>query len=274
MTIQQIIDRIIEKTKAGPFPPGKTCDRIASGDPNREVTKIVTTFMATVDVIEEAARIGANFIITHEPTWFSGKDDTVWCEDDPVYQAKKKLLEEYQITVWRFHDYMHQGEKDEIYEGYDKETGWGQYRMAPDPGEEPFGAYYVIPKTTLRELADFYKKTLQMDVVQIVGDPDMAVERVGVLVGGGSLGLKSETQPMEYMQRHKLDVAVCGDIKEWTLTPYVRDSNALGMPMGMLMLGHERSEEWGMKHLVSWLSDITNETEVVFVDAKEPFSYL
>lgn len=274
MTIQQVIDNMILKTKAGPFPEGKTCDRIAIGNPDTEVTKIVTTFMATVSVIEEAIRIGANFIITHEPTWYSGKDDEVWCANDPVYQEKKRLLKEHDITIWRFHDYMHQAEKDGIYEGFDKETGWGQYRMEPEPGEQIFGAGYVIPKTTLRELADFLKKKLQMEVIQIVGDPDMAVERVGVLVGGGSLGLTSETQPMEFMRRHRLDVAVCGDIKEWTLTPYVRDSNALGMPMGMLMLGHERSEEWGMKHLVSWLSDITDGVEVVFVDTKEPFSYL
>lgn len=274
MTVQQIIDRIIRKTKVGPLAYEKTCDRIAAGDSNAEVKKIVTTFMATVEVIKEAVRIGANFIITHEPTWYTGKDDEEWCRNDPVYQAKKKLIEENGITIWRFHDHMHQAEKDGIYEGYEKETNWGKYRMEPAPGEEVFGASYIIPKTTLRELADFYKETLHMNVIQIVGDADMPVERVGVLVGGGSLGLRCEAQTMEFMRRRKLDVAVCGDITEWTLTPYVRDSNALGMPMGMLMLGHERSEEWGMKHLVSWLHDIVDGIEVVFVDTKEPFSYL
>lgn len=274
MTVQQIIDRIVSKTKAGPLAYEKTCDRIAAGDPNAEVKKIVTTFMATVEVIKEAVRIGADFIITHEPTWYTGKDDEEWCRNDPVYQAKKRLIEENGITIWRFHDHMHQAEKDGIYEGYEKETGWGKYRMEPAPGEEVFGESYIIPKTTLRELADFYKETLHMNVIQIVGDADMPVERVGVLVGGGSMGLRCEAQTMEFMRRRKLDVAVCGDITEWTLTPYVRDSNALGMPMGMLMLGHERSEEWGMKHLVSWLHDIVDGTEVVFVDTKEPFSYL
>ena len=55
-----------------------------------EVKGVVSTFMATVDVIRHAIDLGANFIITHEPTWFSGADDTEWLSDDPVYLEKKK----------------------------------------------------------------------------------------------------------------------------------------------------------------------------------------
>lgn len=54
-----------------------------------EVKGVVTTFMATVDVIKEASALGANFIITHEPTWFSGADDTEWLLEDPVYLEKR-----------------------------------------------------------------------------------------------------------------------------------------------------------------------------------------
>jgi hypothetical protein len=38
-------------------------------------------------------------------------------------------------------------------------------------------------------LAGFLKKALGMKVIQVVGDPDMKCSRVGILVGGGSLGL-------------------------------------------------------------------------------------
>ena len=72
-----------------------------------EVKGVVSTFMATVDVIRQAIDLGANFIITHEPTWFSGADDTEWLSDDPVYLEKKKLIKEHQIAIWRFHDHMH-----------------------------------------------------------------------------------------------------------------------------------------------------------------------
>lgn len=52
--------------------------------------------------------------------------------------------------------------------------------------------------------------------------------------------------PMKLMKDNQLDLAICGDITEWTLSAYVRDAAALGMNKAMLVLGHERSEEAGM----------------------------
>lgn len=274
MTVQQIIDGIIEKTGAQPLPYDKTCDHLMTGSPDMEVTKVATTFMATVEVIEKAIEDGVNFIITHEPTWFTGKDDTEWVEEDPIYLAKKKLIEDHGIAIWRFHDHMHMATEDGIYRGFDIETGWKEYLMEVTPEMERFGACYQIPKTTLGELCEFFKEKLQMDVIQIVGTPDMPVERVGVLVGGGSLGLGIEELPMKLMHKNNLDVVVCGDIIEWTISAYVRDAAALGFNKSMLVLGHERSEEMGMKHLPEWLKSVVGDIEVEFIDAGEPFTYL
>ena len=79
---------------------------------------------------------------------------------------------------------------------------------------------------------------------------------------------------MRHMRQENIDVAICGDITEWTLSAYVRDAAQLGMNKGMLVLGHERSEEWGMKYLPEWLKSITGEIPVTFVNAKEPFTYI
>lgn len=276
MTVREIIDGIINKCGIPPLPTDQTCDQLMIGSFDTEVTKVVSTFMATVDVIRQAIDLGANFIITHEPTWFTGRDGTEWVQDDPVYIEKRRLLEENNISVWRFHDHMHMATEDGIYRGWDQEFSWGQYKMPDVPGSKVnhFGACYEIPATTLRDLCGYFKKTINMDVVQIVGNPDMPVRRVSVLVGGGSLGLGIEEMPMMQMLERDIDVVICGDITEWTLSAYVRDAAALGFNKGMLVLGHERSEEWGMKHLCQWLKSITGDTEVVFIDAGEPFSYL
>lgn len=274
MTVLEVVQAMIKKNGLEPLPHEETCDHLMAGSYDLEVTKIVTTFMATVEVIEEAARIGANLIITHEPTWFTGMDGTEWLEEDPVYRDKKKLIEKYNIAIWRFHDHMHMGLEDGIYRGFNLETGWGQYVIPGPSGMEHFGVCYQIPRTTLGELCNFFKMKLDMKVIQIVGSADMPVERVGVLVGGGSLGLGIEEMPMKIMHQNSLDVLVCGDITEWTISAYVRDAAALGYNKSMLVLGHERSEEMGMKYLGDWMSDIVGETEVVFVDAKEPFTYL
>jgi putative NIF3 family GTP cyclohydrolase 1 type 2 len=166
------------------------------------------------------------------------------------------------------------GKEDIIYRGFDLEFGWGEYKMENPEEHKHFGTCYQLPVTTLEELCRFFKEKLGMQVIQIVGNPKMKVERVSVLVGGGSLGLGIEELPMKLMHENQLDLLICGDITEWTISAYVRDAAAMGMNKGMLVLGHERSEEWGMKHLVSWMKDITGAIEVCFLDAGEPFFYL
>lgn len=274
MTVKEIIDGIIKKTGMEPLPQDKTCDRLMTGSYDMEVTKIVTTFMATVEVIQKAIDIGANFIITHEPTWFTGMDGIDWLENDPVYHQKRKLIEDHNIAIWRFHDHMHMGNEDGIYRGYDLEFDWGKYKIQSPKEMQYFGACYQLPSITLEELCKYFKEKLDMSVIQIVGNPKMIVERVGVLVGGGSLGLGIEELPMKLMHENKLDLLICGDITEWTISAYVRDAAAMGMNKGMLVLGHERSEEMGMKHLGAWMQNITGNLEIQFVDAKEPFLYL
>lgn len=271
MTVKEIIEGVIEKSGSRRFPYNETCDHLMIGDENMEVTGVVTTFMATVDVIKEAIKLGANFIITHEPTWFTGKDDEDWLSDDPVYHAKKKILEDNRIAIWRFHDHMHAGTEDWIYHGFDEEFGWRYYRERDKRG---FGGTYVLPETSLGELVDFFKDKLNLRALRVIGNPKMPVRRVGVLVGGGSLGLGVENMPMIYMKERDIDVVVCGDITEWTLSAYVRDASQMGMNKAMIVLGHERSEECGMKHLPGWLKSITGDIPVTFVDAGDPFTYM
>lgn len=267
--VKQIIDEILNKFGGVKFE--KTCDQLVSGSYDTEVTGIVTTFMATVDVIKQAIDYGANFIITHEPTYYTGHDKLEWLKDDPVYLEKKKLLDEHNIAIWRFHDHMHEAPTDLIYDGFLKEIGWENYLIK---GQE-FPHCYEIPEMSLKELSYFFKEKLEMDVIQIVGSPNTKCKRVGILVGGYSLGVKKvEEMPMNLMREQNLDVMVCGEIIEWTLCPYIRDAAELGMNKAMLVLGHERSEEAGMKYMAQWLAPMIKGIPVYFIDAKEPFNYL
>ncbi len=268
MKVNEIINAI--NIKSGNVPLEITCDILVIGDGEMEVTGVGTTFMATVDVIKEAIDKGINFIITHEPTYFTGMDSEDWLQNDPVYLEKKKLIEENNIAIWRFHDRMHIGITDLIYVGVIKELGWENYLVK----DYDFPHLYKIPKTTLKDLAMFFKEKLEMDTIQLVGDHNATCENVGILVGGGSLGLGVEEMPMKLMNEQNLDVIVCGDITEWTLVPYARDASQLGMNKSLIIVGHERTEEAGMKHLPIWLEDIIPNTKCMFIDAKEPFTYL
>lgn len=268
MKVQQVIDEILNKFGGVKFE--QTCDQLISGSPDMEVTGIATTFMATVDVINQAIEQGANMIITHEPTYYTGGDKLDWLTNDPVYTQKKKLLDDHNIAIWRFHDHMHAAPTDLIYDGLIKEFGWGDYLIE---GQQ-YPLCYEIPEMSLVELSNFFKEKLDMQVIQIVGSPETKCRRVGILVGGSSLSIEKEELPMILMRETNLDVVVCGDIIEWTLTPYVRDATALGMNKALLVLGHERSEEAGMKHMAEWLAPMLNDVPVHFIDCKEPFTYL
>ena len=268
MNVREVVEIILALNGGRKFE--KTCDQLIEGDWNSQVTGIVTTFMATVDVIRRTIAMGHNLIITHEPTYFTGSDRRDWVKADPVYQQKKALIEGNRISIWRYHDHMHSGNEDLIYAGLLKELGWIDYldRSFPVPH------CYTIPPTNVPALAEFLKKTLGMEVVQIVGDPETECSRVGILVGGGSLGLGHEEMPAALMNDQQLDVMICGEITEWTLSAYVRDAAAMGFNKAMIVIGHERSEEPGMKELAGRLQPLLEGIPVRFSDSGEPFVYM
>jgi len=268
MNVREVVEVILELN--GGRKIENTCDQLIEGDWDRQVTGVVTTFMATVDVIRQSIEMGCNLIITHEPTYFTGSDHLDWVKDDPVYQRKKTLINDKRISIWRYHDHMHLGNADLIYTGLLKDLGWTDYRNT----EFPLPHCYSIPTTTVTSLADFLKKTLGMKVVRVVGKVDMECRRVGILVGGGSLGLGQEEMPAALMNEQQLDVMICGEITEWTLSAYVRDAAALGLNKAMIIVGHERSEGPGMKELANSLQPLLKGIQVHFSDAGEPFIYL
>ena len=67
---------------------------------------------------------------------------------------------------------------------------------------------------------------------------------------------------------------ICGEITEWTLSAYIRDAAALGFNKAMIVVGHERSEEPGMKELANLLQPLLKGIPVSFSDSGEPFVYL
>lgn len=258
ITIQQVIDRIISKI------PGhleaQTVDTVKSGNPDELLTGIVTTFLATYEVIESTAGIGANLIITHEPTFYNHDDDIQWLDKDPVYKAKRRLLEENRIVVWRFHDHMHKLHPGGILTGMLKELGWQEYSQSAMP--------YIcnIPPLRLRDLGSYLKNKLNIRSVKLVGNLDMKCRKIGLAMGasGGKIQINR-------LVSSDLDVLICGEINEWETSEYVRDAISLGQKKALIILGHAPSEEAGMKHLVDWLKVKFPGVMIKFIATDDPF---
>jgi hypothetical protein len=56
--------------------------------------------------------LGANLVITHEPTFYNHLDETDWLTNDPVFQQKRTYIEQHNLVIWRFHDNLHQHQPD------------------------------------------------------------------------------------------------------------------------------------------------------------------
>ena len=260
-TIQDVIDAIVEAIPGAP--QEGTVDTVKSGDPSQAVTGIVTTFIATCRVIERAIELGANLIITHEPTYYNHLDEVAWLEGDPVYAFKRDMLEGNGIVVWRFHDYWHMHRPDGITTGVLKQLGWEPYI---DPDRRWL---CTVPATSLSELVALIKEKLGIEAVRVAGDPSMTCRRVALLVGA----VPGEMQ-VEMLSQDEVEVLVCGESPEWVACEYVRDAACNGVHKALIVLGHANSEEPGMKWLVEWLRPRFPGLAITHVPAGDPFRHV
>jgi putative NIF3 family GTP cyclohydrolase 1 type 2 len=72
VTAQEIVDRI--KKNVGVDWSSDDVDTFTIGDSSTVVTGVVTTSMATLDVLQKAVQAGANFVITAAPTFYTKAD--------------------------------------------------------------------------------------------------------------------------------------------------------------------------------------------------------
>jgi putative NIF3 family GTP cyclohydrolase 1 type 2 len=261
-TIQEVIDRIIKDTTGTPVK--HTIDTFKAGDPSRKVTGIVTTFMATIPVIKKTSEIGANLLITHEPTFYEHSDNVKTLVGDPVYEAKSKLIKETGITIWRFHDYWHLHKPDGIIHGLARRLDLKQ--IYPDNKR-----LYDIAEITFEALCAKCKERLGIERLMAVGDPRMPCRRVGLFAGwGGAMG----PEQIELLSRKGADVVICGETAEWTSCEYARDATDLRLDKGLIVLGHAHSEEPGMEDAVDWLRARFPGVRISHVRASTPFRFV
>jgi putative NIF3 family GTP cyclohydrolase 1 type 2 len=231
-------------------------DAFKAGKPDTEVRGIATSGMSTFDVLRRAAAAGKNLVITHEPTFYNDRDVTTALESDPVYLAKQRFIAEHSLVVWRFHDHAHAMRPDPLVAGSARALGWTRYASPDDP------RIYVLPATTLGELATAVARTLNDRGIRIVGDPAMKVSRIVLGPGYGIPALTST-----------VDVSIGGEISEsGGNTEYALDAAAAGHPKGMIMLGHMMSEDHGMQEVADWLRTFLSDVPIAFIPAGEPFS--
>lgn len=238
--------QVIGHLTAGIRKPDGTVDRLEPGAPESEVQGIVTAFSASQYVIEQAALLGANLIITHEGVYYSHQDNREGLENDPVYRQKSELVASTGVGIYRFHDYVHRYTPDGIIEGLLRELEWEPYVER----HLPHVSILSLPAASVSEIAGYLKQQLHIPYVRAAGNLSAVCSRVGVLVGyrgGGAAAI-----PL--FEQESLDLIIAGEGPEWETPEYIRDAVRQGRSRALIMLGHAESEAPGMKLLAQRLA--------------------
>jgi putative NIF3 family GTP cyclohydrolase 1 type 2 len=239
----------------------ETVDTFKAGNPDTVVTGIAVTMMATMDVLERASAKGLNFVITHEPTFYAHLDTPEGMDaSDPVWTEKREFIEKHGMVVWRFHDHWHMRKPDGIEAGMVHALGWEKFQT-------PDNQYlFVMPETTVKQLAEEVANKLGSPVVRVVGAPEMKVTKVAL--SPGAAGFVHESHALE---RDDVQVLLVGETREWETVEYAADAVTEGRKKALIVIGHVPSEQAGMEECTKWLQGFVKGVPVEFVAAKEPF---
>jgi putative NIF3 family GTP cyclohydrolase 1 type 2 len=262
VTAQEIVDRV--KKNVGVDWSGDDVDTFKAGDPSTIVTGVVTTSMATVDVLQKAVQAGANLVITAAPTFYSKADLGTPAgrgqpQPDPVYAGKNAFIEKHQLVVFRLTQHWNQRKPDPRAQGLASAMGWTKYKTGDD------ALRYEVPATTLDALASQLKKTLgTRGGIRAIGDRTITVRKIGLLPGYTMIQAAIAMMP-------GVDVIVTGEVQEWESATYAQDVAFAGLRKGFISIGRVVNEAAGMQVCADWLATIVPEVPVRFISAGDPY---
>lgn len=241
----------------------ETVDVYKAGDPQTPINGIAVCMFADMPTLKKAVELGCNFIITHEPVFYSHLDQTESLQNDPVFREKMDYIQKNKLVVFRFHDHIHMTNPDGIYVGMIDKLGIKNYSVNGSLTN------YELPKQSVKEYAETLKKQLGLGTVRVVGDPEMQFTQMGLAVGapGGQRHIQMLNQP-------DVEVMVAGEATEWETYSYVNDASYQGKKKAVIFVGHIKSEEAGMEYCAKWLKTFITGVPIHFIEDDANFTTL
>lgn len=255
LTAGEVVDRI-KKNIGIPWKDTTFRDKFHIGGPDMEVHGIATSFGGNFRVLDLADKAGLNFVIVHEPTFYSDADVINWVKDDPMYLWKLDWATKHNIVVWRIHDHAHAHHPDFIQTGWDTHSNWNQYLV------EGSLTHWKLPQTTLGELAKYVAKTYSTQSVRVIGDPNLPVTN---LMRGGHL-LAQNTTTLQ-----QADAIIVSECREYDSFEYVRDAVLSGQKKGGIFVSHQTGEDEGMRAFADWLKPLVPELQIQFIPTTDEY---
>jgi putative NIF3 family GTP cyclohydrolase 1 type 2 len=274
ITAQQIIERI--QKNLGVAWKNPSTDMLYAGTPDAKITGVATTWTPSLEVLRRAVDAKINMIITREsPYWlhetataeFSGAGAPFRREqmvNDPTFRFKQEFIARNDLVIYRFYDNWNARKSDGQLQALTAALAWDKYRKE-DAGSSSH-AYFDVPRTSLQELATTIQRQLTLRAMRVLGDPQSSVRTIA-LTHGFLLVPALE----EVLGEKGVDVVVTGEPVEWEALPYFEDWITAGKGKGMIVLGHQASEEPGSGEVAAWMKSFLPEIPVEWLPAGEPF---
>jgi putative NIF3 family GTP cyclohydrolase 1 type 2 len=229
-----------------------TVDRIILGDPDKEIKRILVSWMSSIKAIEKSIAEGFDMLITHEPTfWVHAEElETIgkWDEGSLKRETafnKKALIERSGLVVLRNHDVWDLMPKVGIPWAWAAFLGFG---CEPAAMNKPTDHHrYDIAPVTVDELAvQIAEKTSSIGepAIEVFGNGKAIVSKVGIGTGCGC--------DVEVFRALGCDISiVCDDGSiYWRDIQWAEEINH-----PVIRVNHSTSEEPGMITLTKYIND-------------------
>jgi len=225
--------------------PEKTVDRVIIGDPDKEVRRVLVTWIASFQAVRAAVERGCDLLMTHEPTFWVHANEMANLEDSDIAAAKRGFIERAGLVVLRNHDVWDRFPQIGI------PWAWAQFLgVGAEPAATGAGGYqhrYDIAPVALDAFAARVAErtaALGEPFVQVVGDGRQAVSRIGVGTGCAC--------NIRIFQEMGCDASIVCDDGSGYWSPIQRAADE-GHPV--IRVNHGTSEEPGMVTLTRYINE-------------------
>jgi len=237
-----------------------TVDVFKAGDPQTPLKGIAVCMFADLQTLKKSVDLGYNFIITHEPLFYSHLDGKEAFSDDPVFKEKMAFIEKNKLVVFRFHDHIHATEPDGISLGMIEKLGLKKHSVNGSL------THFEVPEKTVAGYCSELKEIFGLQTVRVVGNPEMKFTQIAFMAGapGGQ-------RHIQMLRNPEVELLIAGEAPEWETYLYANDATALGKKKAVIFLGHIKSEEAGMEYCAKWLQTFIEEVPIRFIENKPNF---
>lgn len=250
MKAKEILEYFL--SRADWFDKTNTVDKIINGDPEKEIRKVLVTWMSTMDAVKYAAANGFDMIMTHEPTfWIHANELEAMSKWDPGYEKqeaagnKMRLIQEHGIVVLRNHDVWDRMPEVGIPWALADFLNLGGKCTATE--SKGYQLRFDIKPVKLSEFAERVAARTALlgePQIQVSGDMETMVSRIGIGTGCCC--------KLEASMRMGCDVSIVCDDGNWYWQDLVW-AQEIGYPF--IRINHGTSEEPGMITLASYINN-------------------